>query len=281
MGRRRWLRRSFLIGAAVLRPDDGQTLNDLGVAWKDAGRTDFAEAAYRQALEVAPRSPMIWFNLGNAHREENRLEEAVHCYRQALEMTPTDHKILVNLSVALRDLRRFDESLECLSACLQHLPNCRPRDLIAHLSWLDSRRAGPRMGRVRVAVAVGSPVCLREPPSAGMADRSPADHSASGRNRGSATRFCLPPASARSQRTCDRASSSAIRDWSRSSHDRSRRSILSRMSRKAEKSKPNSSLRDDREQTNPSELVEFIGSLPRHMRCRLEDFPQTPGYLDS
>ena len=70
--------------AAALEPGNSETLNNLGAAWKEAGRVELANSAYRAALAADPRSSAAWFNLGNSHREENRLEEAVRCYREAL-----------------------------------------------------------------------------------------------------------------------------------------------------------------------------------------------------
>jgi tetratricopeptide (TPR) repeat protein len=122
--------------AAALKPDDSRTLNDLGVAWKQAGRPDLAEAAYRAALVAEPSSPAIWFNLGNAHRESNRLEDAALCYRKTLEATPQDHKALINLAVTLKELHRFAEALECLDLALAEAPDLAEARFDRSLIWL-------------------------------------------------------------------------------------------------------------------------------------------------
>jgi tetratricopeptide (TPR) repeat protein len=121
---------------AALRPADSQTLNNLGVAWRDAGRRDLAEATYRAGLKAQPHSSTLWFNLGNTLREENRLDEAVGCYERALGPSPADHKILVNLAVSLRDLHRFDQALECLKRVLTDRPDLPEARFDRSLIWL-------------------------------------------------------------------------------------------------------------------------------------------------
>jgi tetratricopeptide (TPR) repeat protein len=121
---------------AALRPNDAHTLNNLGVAWRDAGRRDLAEAAYRAGLKAEPQSCALWFNLGNTLREENRLDEAVECYERALRPTPADHKVLVNLGVALRDLHRCDEALERLNQVLTDRPDLPEARFDRSLIWL-------------------------------------------------------------------------------------------------------------------------------------------------
>ena len=111
-----------LLAASTLRPQEAATLNNLGIAWKEGGRTDLAVAAYRKAAEAEPAFAIPWFNSGNAHREENRLEEAVECYEQARQRDPHNAQILVNLAVTLKQLRRLDESAACLDEVLRESP---------------------------------------------------------------------------------------------------------------------------------------------------------------
>jgi len=108
--------------AAALRPQDAETLNNLGIAWKEGGRLDLAVAAYRRAIEARPDFAIPWFNCGNAHREDNRLVEAADCYEEARRRDPGNLQILVNLAVTLKHLRRLDEAADCLNEVLERSP---------------------------------------------------------------------------------------------------------------------------------------------------------------
>ncbi len=277
-------------GAAALEPGNAQTLNNLGAAWKQAGRSDLADAAYRAALAADPHSSAVWFNLGNSHREENRLEEAVRCYRESLAVAEGGHgdeprrrpvnadapeevqKILVNLAVALKDLRRFPEALECLERVLAENPDLAEARFDRSLIWLaqgqfaagwdeyewrlkSEPRVNCRLSDLGSASLSGRP--LRVLAEQGIGDQvmfaSCLEEFA--RTAGDCTVECdsrLVPLFARSF--------PAIRFVE----------------------KPNSfSQPAGHDPPTEETLVEFIGSLPRHTRRRIEDFPTTASYLQA
>jgi tetratricopeptide (TPR) repeat protein len=260
--------------SAALKPEDSRTLNNLGVAWKDAGRPDLAEAAYRAALAHDPNASTIWFNLGNVHREENRLEDAVTCYHRALQSAPDDHRILVNLAVTLKDLHRFSEALECLESVLVGSPDLPEARFDRSLIWLTQgdlvkgwdeyewrlesesqlRRAGRRDDgtslagrrlRILAEQGIGDQVmfasCLPEVAQAAMAcvvECEPRLEPLFARSFPSITVVpTAPPATGDAPRRANNA--------------------------------------------DADEVVEFIGSLPRLMRRRFEDFPATVGFLEA
>jgi Flp pilus assembly protein TadD len=47
------------------------------------GKLDEAIAAFRRAVQLAPKSALLYINLGNALRGQGRLEEANAAYAQA------------------------------------------------------------------------------------------------------------------------------------------------------------------------------------------------------
>jgi Tfp pilus assembly protein PilF len=116
--------------ACDLGPDHAPAHNNAGVLRQQFGQLSEAIAAYRRAVDVDPRFGLAWFNLGNALREDNRLEEAVQCYRHALALLPADDETRINLAITLRDLRRFDESL----AELDQVPSTSPHIVKARLN---------------------------------------------------------------------------------------------------------------------------------------------------
>ena len=131
------------LSAAALRPRDPETLNNLGIAWKEGGRLDLAVAAYRRAIEARPDFAIPWFNCGNAHREDNRLIEAADCYDEARRRDPANSQVLVNLAVTLKHLRRLDEAAECLNDVLERTPDLPAARFDRSLIWLLRGELGP------------------------------------------------------------------------------------------------------------------------------------------
>ena len=85
----------------------------------DAG----AEAAYRQALAIAPDHTASSLNLGAMLCESQRLEEAVALYDRALQRGPGLALLHFNRAVALEDLGRFEEALHAYDRSLQGDPD--------------------------------------------------------------------------------------------------------------------------------------------------------------
>lgn len=109
--------------ALSLQPDHGPSHNNIGVIQQQRGEFDAAVAAYQKALEANPKFAVAWYNLGNCFREANRLEQAIDCYRRALALTPTDDETRINLATALKDLRQLDEALAVLDEIAHTSPH--------------------------------------------------------------------------------------------------------------------------------------------------------------
>ena len=63
-------------------------LNDLGLAYHQAGRVDEALATYRKALEQRPDLALSSSNLGNLLAAQGKPAEAIAHYRAALAADP-------------------------------------------------------------------------------------------------------------------------------------------------------------------------------------------------
>jgi Flp pilus assembly protein TadD len=111
-----------------LRPDDPDTLNNLGTAAWLTGRSDEAEGYYRRAFELKPDDYSIVNNMGNSLWHQNALEEAARFYRRALELKPDSSETWMNLGVLLTDLTEFDDA----TACIQESLRLRPESHEAH-----------------------------------------------------------------------------------------------------------------------------------------------------
>lgn len=82
-----------------------------GLAEHTAGNWPQAEAAYREALALAPGRPSLLFNLGRLMLDRERDEEAGQLFDQVLQAAPDDHEAHYNLGIALARQARFDEAL--------------------------------------------------------------------------------------------------------------------------------------------------------------------------
>jgi tetratricopeptide (TPR) repeat protein len=267
--------------AAALKPDDSRTLNNLGVAWKQGGRPDLAEAAYRAALVAEPQSSTVWFNLANAHREENRLEEAVRCYQQALKAGPHDrdqcHKILVNLSVALKDLHRFSEASDCLERVLVDSPELPAARFDRSLLWLTQGRLDSGWDEYEWRLQAERRASRATPgrqecPFSGRSVRILAEQGI-----GDQVMFasCLPEVVGSAQSCVVECDPRLVPLFARSFP---KVEVVASPSAKPSCQRKSESGADQDERI-VGEVTEFIGSLPRYSRRSVEDFPKTSGFL--
>ena len=94
-----------------LNPDDPDTLNNLGTAIWEQGRSVEATVYYLRAYQFRPKDFSILNNLGIALWDQNKPDRAAAYYRRALEIWPDSFDAQMNLGVALSDLGHFDEAL--------------------------------------------------------------------------------------------------------------------------------------------------------------------------
>lgn len=78
-----------------------------------------AEAAYREALAIAPDFADAYLNLGAILCESGRHAEAAALYDLALEHAPDVALLHFNRAVALEDMGRLPEALQSYERCLQ------------------------------------------------------------------------------------------------------------------------------------------------------------------
>jgi Flp pilus assembly protein TadD len=113
----------YLRESLRMRPDEPDTLNNLGTAVWQQGRVPEADTIYRQAYQLKPDDFAIVNNIGNSLWEQQRLHEAACYYRRALELQRESHETWMNLGVLLTDLGRFDEAINCINESLRIRPD--------------------------------------------------------------------------------------------------------------------------------------------------------------
>ncbi len=79
---------SVISAAIAQNPNDGQTLDTIGVVLSHAGRHEEAVAFYKRAATAAPGNPEIQYNLGAALQFMGEFDDARHAFDKALQMTP-------------------------------------------------------------------------------------------------------------------------------------------------------------------------------------------------
>lgn len=80
---------------------EASTYSNLGAALRKLGLKTQAEAAYRQALELAPDFVDALANLGNLFIDNNRPYEALEVLQSALQLKPSDPKVLRSYGLCL------------------------------------------------------------------------------------------------------------------------------------------------------------------------------------
>jgi tetratricopeptide (TPR) repeat protein len=102
--------------------DDAQSWFERGESL-EADDVAGAEAAYREALRLAPDHADAYLNLGAMLCEAGRCDEAVALYDEALAHCPQVATVHFNRAIALEDQGRFEEALASYEACLKLQPD--------------------------------------------------------------------------------------------------------------------------------------------------------------
>lgn len=107
----------------ALNPGDPDALHLLGVIARDAGQLDAAVGLFRQAIAVMPREANFHNNLGMAYRKLGQLELAVKSYEQALVIDPRHVGALNNLGTACQALDQTARAVSCFERALALKPD--------------------------------------------------------------------------------------------------------------------------------------------------------------
>jgi Flp pilus assembly protein TadD len=254
--------------ALSLRADHAPSHNNIGVIRQQWGEADAAVAAYRRAIESNPQFGVAWFNLGNCFREDNRLEEAIECYRRALALMPADDETRLNLAVTLRDRRQLEEAFALLDEvplASPHRPRAQVNRSMLHLlrgelgaGW-DAYEARIQLESNQRAIPAlrwnGAP----------LAGRSIVLFSEQGIGDQVMFASCLPDLLKGSGTSFVECDARLVPLFSRSFP---RVTAVASASHAA--ALPS---------VEHCDVLDYVGTLPRFLRRRIEDFPQTTGYL--
>jgi len=120
-----WREAEILTAGAVA---DGEARTLLGDALWANGRFDEADAAYRQALEVAPGITRARFGLARSLATHSQLDEALREAHVAAGEAPQDAEIQALVGFIYERLNEYDEAAEAYQRYVALLPRRAPRE---------------------------------------------------------------------------------------------------------------------------------------------------------
>lgn len=104
--------------AASMLPNSSQAQNNLGIAYKMAGRYTDASAAFERALQLDPQQAATYFNLADLAGELKQYEAAVSLYRQSLALNPREAGTWLKLGELLYAHGNWAGTEQCLREVL-------------------------------------------------------------------------------------------------------------------------------------------------------------------
>jgi len=100
-----------------------ENLNAIGVRLHDLGHPDMALLCYRQAIQIRPDRPELFYNLARLLEDLNYQNEAIEQYRHTLHLEPNFPKALNALGTLLHKQQRWTEALDGYDRALAIQPD--------------------------------------------------------------------------------------------------------------------------------------------------------------
>ncbi|MDD4915098.1 MAG: tetratricopeptide repeat protein [Methylococcales bacterium] len=103
-------------------PDDAMLLNTLGSVSLQVGDYADSVAFNRQALQIDPSQPAVWFYLGIGLKQLQRFQEALDSFERAIGLSADFAEAYCNRGSVLQDLRRFEDALRSFEQAIAIRP---------------------------------------------------------------------------------------------------------------------------------------------------------------
>jgi tetratricopeptide (TPR) repeat protein len=143
--------------AADLQQLDRSQINshqseDGSLAWMERGESFYQQHAYREALaafdeavQANPLSPMAWLKRGLVLEMLQQFPAALTCYDRVLQLEPNNHSVWSKRGVVLENLLRYEEAL----ASYRRVVELQPRD---YWAWHDHGKVLEQLGQFDAAL---------------------------------------------------------------------------------------------------------------------------------
>ena len=131
----------FFLKATKSAPRDAGFQNNLGEAYRKAGRPDEATKRYQEALRLKPNMVSAHANLGLAFEQSNRFDEALESARKALSLRPEAARFHANLATLYQKRLRVEDALASFRRAIQLEPEMASAGLSSGGKALDAATA--------------------------------------------------------------------------------------------------------------------------------------------
>ena len=106
-----------------LKPENADTFNNIGVAFKSQGKLDEAIEAYKKSLSLKADNAGVYYNLGFALRDNGKFNEAIEAYKKSISLKPDYIDSYNNMGNILQDQGKLDEAIEVYIIALSLNPD--------------------------------------------------------------------------------------------------------------------------------------------------------------
>lgn len=111
--------RDLYIRSLAERPNNAETLNNLGAVHRSLGDMKRAEESYRRALDADPKFAAAWSNLGVILDSQGKRQEATAALQEALRLDPRNVGTKVNLAIQFSALGLYADARRLLDEAIR------------------------------------------------------------------------------------------------------------------------------------------------------------------
>ncbi len=112
----------YISRALDLVPDNPQSHNNIGLAYKDQGDAKRAAHHFRESIKLDGGNPDVYNNLGNVLRVLDKPDQAIQSYERALQIHHDFAECWSNLAAALNEAGRHERGLKAVARATQLNP---------------------------------------------------------------------------------------------------------------------------------------------------------------
>lgn len=112
-----------------------------------AGDIISAERNYKEAIQLTPDAPDLYYNLAQIYEVKGEVPYAVDAYKKEIEVAPTNLKAFNNLGLIYRNTNRLNEALACFQKVVELNP-AEPRGYILLASTYQRLGRNSEAGKI-------------------------------------------------------------------------------------------------------------------------------------